>query len=452
MDTDVFDLYELSSEKERRLWEDCIFIFDSSALLDFYQIPKEAREIIYSDVFEKLNDRLWIPYHVQYEYMKNRQRVIKEPISKKYIPLQKKINDLLNIVKKDLLGKAKEIKNDTKKNNTHPNLKQEEIELFIEKIHTFSDTTNSFNEKILKEVKVKTTEISNIEQNDDVVKSLKKYFSIGKEFSFEEILKITKEGKHRYEFDIPPGYGDSRGKNRKKGTQIFGDLIIWKQILNYSIKAKKPIIFITNDITKDDDWCYQYKGNITAPREELVKEIKDYSGVEFWMYSLSQYLYKANKFIKSDINNKVIENISDHIAKREVKLTKNILNDIYGFNLIKSSKIESLISCELELFIKEKYNNIEIIQPKFQLDGDDVNTVNMILIVEENILIEVNVTDSILSVSSETDYLLSILMSYNIKEAIQYFPNIKSKSKFKFGSIEKIIEHKHFHVYQVFGG
>lgn len=449
MDVEIFNLYEMSSEKESKFWDDCIFIFDSSALLDFYYIPKESRSVIYSDVFAKLNHRLWIPFQVQYEYLKNRKKINKKTISEKYKPLEEKLTSLLKTVDNELSTKAIEIKNDTKKDNKHPYLDQKEIDEFIKKIDSFKEHANSFKKGIEEKIEVKKKEILAVEENDDILESLNEYFHVGEEFSFEEILSITKEGKHRFEFDIPPGYSDSKGGNRKKGTQIFGDLIIWKEILKYSKKVKKPVILITNDVSKDEDWCYSDKGNIKAPREELIKEIKDYSGVLFWMYSLSQYLYKANKYMKSDINKEVIKSISEQVTTKKRISSREILNVIARFNFIKSTKLKSLISCELELFIKDKYIDREIIQPQFKINNAEINTANMILIVEENILIEVNLSDS---VSSVEDYFLSILISYNIKEGIQYFPNIKNNNIFEFGSITKNINQEYFHIYQIFGG
>lgn len=150
--------------------------------------------------------------------------------------------------------------------------------------------------------------------------SLETYFKVGREFSFEEIIEITKEGKHRYEFKIPPGYGDFY-KKEKLGTQIFGDLIIWKQILEYSKERKKPIIFITNDITKENDWCYRDMDatelRIYSPREELIKEIKDYSSVDFWMYNLPQFLYQANKRIESKVQEETIQNLFQLVNQKD---------------------------------------------------------------------------------------------------------------------------------------
>lgn len=312
----------MSEEKETILWKDAIIIFDSSALLDLYFLPKSAREKISKEIFEQLIDRLWLPFHVQFEYLKNREKTIKKPISEKYDPIKKKIQKISSTTKDEVLKRVEEIIRETKKDDKHPHINQKHLNNFKKNIEDFLKQNESFEKDILEEIKVVEQEVLDVETNDDVLKSLESYFKVGREFSFDEILKITQEGKHRYEYKIPPGYGDYY-KKEKKGIQIFGDLIIWKQILEFSKENKKPIIFITNDITKDEDWCYIDKKatelRIHSPREELIKEIKDYSSVDFWMYNLPQFLYHANMHIESSIQDEVIQNLTHLINTKNSK-------------------------------------------------------------------------------------------------------------------------------------
>jgi DNA-binding ferritin-like protein len=76
------EIYTLSDDREKRLWQDCIFVFDTSALLEFYLYSDQARESIFQTIFPKLINRLWIPQQVEYEYLKNTENVIKKPIQK----------------------------------------------------------------------------------------------------------------------------------------------------------------------------------------------------------------------------------------------------------------------------------------------------------------------------------------------------------------------------------
>ena len=332
MNKESINIYKMNDAKENRLWEKSIFIFDSSVLLDLYFLPNNTRSKIYTEVFEKISNRLWIPSHVEYEYLKNREKIIKKPIVESYKPLEEDIKNIQKELNKNVSKRIDEIINKTRKDDKHPHINQDEITLFKEITLKFSEETKKFEEKVLEQIKNAKQEILDIENNDDVLDAIEKYFSVGKSFTFNEIIDITKEGKHRFEFEIPPGYGDLV-KGEKKGTQIFADLIIWKQILIYAKEKELPIIFITNDVTKDNDWCYIDKDKrIISPREELIKEINDFANIEFWMYNQSQFLYYANKYLKSNITDKTIQNISEHLNYKD--LISKISNIIFKYDPI----------------------------------------------------------------------------------------------------------------------
>jgi hypothetical protein len=338
--------YIIDTEKEKRLWDTAVFVFDSSALLDFYFLPRNTRKKIYDEIFSKLIDRLWIPFHVEYEFLKNREGVIPKPVKEKYEPLKNKIIGIRKSLSKEIQKKVDEISRETIKDDKHPHIEQIEIEKLILEIEKFEKEVKSFEENILKRITAAEKEILEMKSNDDILKALEDCFSVGREFTYDEIICISEEGKHRYEFKIPPGYGDLQ-KKEKKGTQIFGDLIIWKQILEFSKEKKLPIIFITNDITKDEDWCYLDKlateDRILAPREELIKEIKDHSSVEFWMYNLPQFLHNANKYLEAKFSAQTIQYINQFLN------TKDIKGDYLRFKCDSCSKIHSFHKSEFNL-------------------------------------------------------------------------------------------------------
>lgn len=124
MNRKSFDIYELSPEKEKELWKDSLIIFDTSALIDFYSYPKETRQDIFSKIFPELENRLWIPSHVQFEYLKNRKGIIEKPITENYNPIkEEKLKDLI-LAKSQILKISKEIKEETLKPEKHPFLPQ----------------------------------------------------------------------------------------------------------------------------------------------------------------------------------------------------------------------------------------------------------------------------------------------------------------------------------------
>ena len=84
----------------------------------------------------------------------------------------------------------------------------------------------------------------------------------------------------------------------KIGTQRYGDLIIWKEIIAYSRSKSLPIIYICNDL-KEDYYDPENK-TIDIPRHELIKEFIDETGQLFWMYTLSSFLEKLKEHYKDD--------------------------------------------------------------------------------------------------------------------------------------------------------
>lgn len=153
MDKKIIEAYRISDEKETNLWKDSIFIFDSSALLDFYFLPKPTREKIYNEIFKELKGRLWLPFHVQYEYLKNRESTITKPINESYSPLKNDISNIEKTTKSQILNKIDSISNATKKDNKHPHIEQTEIEKFRILANKFLEEIKSFESAILLNIK-----------------------------------------------------------------------------------------------------------------------------------------------------------------------------------------------------------------------------------------------------------------------------------------------------------
>lgn len=335
----------MTEEREVKLWENAIFIFDSSALLDLYYLPKKTREKVYNEVFEKIPDRFWIPAHVQYEYLKNREKIIKKPIAEKFIPLEEEVKRT-NGKANDVLKHVTSIIDKTKNDDQHPHIEQTKISLFAEEVNKFIEKSKNFEKEFLEQIDSAKSDVLSVENNDDILQAIEKYFKTGPEFTFDQILQITREGKHRYEYKIPPGYGDFY-KKEKKGTQIFGDLIIWNQIIEYCKEKKLPIIFITNDIAKDDDWCYIDKNkHVISPREELIKELYDAAQVEFWIYSQPDFLYKANMYLQSTIEKTSIQNALSMLTQRNVK--QNFLR----YRCSHCNRINTVYKNDLDLYFE----------------------------------------------------------------------------------------------------
>lgn len=109
-----------------------------------------------------------------------------------------------------------------------------------------------------------------IKDIDNLISYLEKNNRIGNRIRFSEQLKIIREGELRYKYKIPPGYEDIN----KDGVEKFGDLFVWKEILDLPVeKSVKDIIFITNDI-KEDWWSKDSQDNLVV-HDKLLSEFKE---------------------------------------------------------------------------------------------------------------------------------------------------------------------------------
>ncbi|KOS05304.1 hypothetical protein AM493_04105 [Flavobacterium akiainvivens] len=117
MNIENIQLYQLNDEKEDRLWKTAIFIFDSSALLDFYYLPKKTRQKIYTETFTHLSNRLWVPAHVEFEFLKNRENIISKPISERYDPLKTQVGNIKPMFSKEVQKRIEDIARETVKDD-----------------------------------------------------------------------------------------------------------------------------------------------------------------------------------------------------------------------------------------------------------------------------------------------------------------------------------------------
>lgn len=129
---------------------------------------------------------------------------------------------------------------------------------------------------------------------------------IGNGFSKEDLKKFYAEGKDRYADFIPPGFSDQEAKKKKGDRHIYGDLLIWKELIQFTKQEKKPLIFVTDD--RKEDWWTIENGKTIRPREELVKEFHDSTGIRI-------LIYNADTFLKFAKERKLIPRIKESTIK-----------------------------------------------------------------------------------------------------------------------------------------
>lgn len=275
----------MDSERESKLWRNSVFVFDTSAIGALYGLIPSSQEVM-MEILNKFADRTWIPAQVLYEYRKNREKMIMNPCEEHYQNPKAVVNSSL-IDNFDIYLK------DFENEDFHPNMSPEALD----KLKAFRNELNNTLKEVKRIIKAEHSKqkerISKIKEDDKILDAIDN-LPHGNPFISSEILEIIKEGELRYRNSIPPGYKD---RDEKKGTQIYGDLIIWREVLRYAKDNKKDVIFICDDV-KEDWYLADEKKKSFTPRHELIKEFYDMTGQECWIYPLRIFIEKLEKYHK----------------------------------------------------------------------------------------------------------------------------------------------------------
>ncbi len=281
-----FGFYPPDEKEIEEIWENGIIAFDANTLLNLYRYSKSTK----NDFIKTLTDyseRIWLPYQAGYEFHNNRISVIKSQ-EESYLEVSTTLDNIY-----------KQIVNNLNQYKRHPIINIDKIlNELLKKI-----------EKIKNDLIKQSNNHPEYLKSDDILPSITELFvgKTGENFSESELQKIFDEGKERYIKKIPPGYSDESNKKNKGNNHLFGDLIIWKQLIQKSKKEKNTIIFVTDD--RKDDWWLKFKGKTIRPREELIKEFYNETGFRILIYQADIFLNFANTKLQSQVKETSINEV-----------------------------------------------------------------------------------------------------------------------------------------------
>ena len=122
-----------------------------------------------------------------------------------------------------------------------------------------------------------------------------------------QLDELALEGEKRYTNQQPPGYKDAKKDADGDQYRRYGDLIVWKQLLDEAKTKNVPVVFITDD-NKEDWWLVQ-SGRTIGPRTELRDEFFTFAGNNFWMYTVDRFIEEAGRARNANVSREVIEEI-----------------------------------------------------------------------------------------------------------------------------------------------
>lgn len=267
------EYYQLTDTEFDELWKNALFVFDANVLLDLYRLSRKTSDTLIK-ILEKVKEKnqLWMPYQIGFEFHKDRRDVIETELNE-----YKRLSAYFS---EKFLSDSKEAFNQYC--NSHPLIKSEK----------YTDQIEMLGKKISKSIKRLEEKHPNYTKNDPIMDKVTELYSdcVGDAFTEEELKEIFREGAERYTRKTPPGYMDDKNK---KEPDKYGDLVIWKQLINKSKTDQKPIIFVTRD-TKED-WWHIYNGEKNGARKELVKEMNSKASTKFYIYEITNFISMASQ-------------------------------------------------------------------------------------------------------------------------------------------------------------
>ncbi|WP_156290775.1 PIN-like domain-containing protein [Oceanobacillus salinisoli] len=306
----------------KNIWDNALIIVDTNILLNLYKYSDSTRDEFFS-VIKSM--RTWIPHQVAIEYLLNRSTKIQEQ--------EENFKNQVKAIKESKELSVKHI--DEKINVIKKPFRKIELESIKNKIEEFFNSLKN-------EIEEGNKDNVDFSEHDVILSNFIEIYSdrIGPAYEKDQLDTIYQEGKERYSNEFPPGYEDLEDKKGQykmyKDTKIkseYGDLILWKQIIDKAKDDNEPIIFVTDDRKKD--WWKIEKGQLKGPREELINEFMKETNNDFLMYSTESFLKNAKDILAREVKESAIKEVHDYS-----KLKEQIASHIY--NLYENETKEEL--------------------------------------------------------------------------------------------------------------
>lgn len=319
---ELYSGYSKKTEKElKELWQNSLITFDTNVILNLYRYS-DSTKIAILELIKKFEKQIFLTFQVGLEYNRNRYEIISD---------QENSHN-------DFLKKLKIIEDDLNSKDSPPFL--------TDKLH--NSLSKVFN-NVEKEVKEHIDSFNKMPDNDEIFNKIDELFKgkITEKFDEERIKKIYQEGKLRYDKKIPPGYEDHKKPEEKR----YGDLIFWLQILEKSKSEKKSVILISDE--RKEDWIWKLKnGKTIGPRQELIEEMKTFSGKNFHIYSSERFLNFGQMYLEENVNDKAIQEI-ENIKKSDLDAEIRELKKLSERAILKSKEGQKAYNERIEKYLEQ---------------------------------------------------------------------------------------------------
>ncbi|MGL1302122.1 PIN-like domain-containing protein [Vibrio parahaemolyticus] len=280
------------------IWSEAHFVLDANVLLNLYRYSDATRTELEHSI-NSVKDKVYITHQAAKEFLSNRL-VVTSGQSKEYTTAISSINSLI----KSLSSKDR-----------HPFIDTEKFVALDEVL-----------QNVISDLEVKQKALLDKLADDEILDFIEEVFEgkTGSAYSEKLLTSIASEGEVRYENNVPPGYKDGKKNSSDDPYRKYGDLIVWKQTIDYAKKVKKPIVFITDD--KKEDWWLEQSGRRIGPRPELVEEFINESKQAFLMYTVDRFVQEAAERSHKEVSADVISELQSIMERfKEIELPEGLV-------------------------------------------------------------------------------------------------------------------------------
>jgi hypothetical protein len=276
---------------------------DTNVLLAAYRFQATARDELLS-LFEKVEDRLWIPHQVGLEFHRNRLSTIANQEAY-FAKTQKELDDSIE----SLRGKVRAFR--------------ARIALGNEDIKSIEDVIGHLRELIKSQV-TSAEEANDVHLDDhgsdEVLARIDALFEnrVGAPMEPAELEEARAEAAKRIKEKIPPGYMD-KGKDRGDSA---GDYLAWRQLLNEARERKIPVVLVTDD--RKEDWYEIYEGKTLGARRELRETMTSEAGVPLLMMTTRRFLTQGGKHLNVHVSPETVDQARELLNRVHVHVSRQI--------------------------------------------------------------------------------------------------------------------------------
>ncbi len=257
-----------SAEEFKQLWAECVFSLDANTMLNVYRYDERARTE-FLGVLHELRERVWITHQAADEFYRNRRGEIDAQV--------KRFDHVVEAIRASLVA----------------------LERLRDRRRTLIDLTDVASrirpaiEEAATRLELRRAEHPDYHQDDPLLAKLEEIIDdrLGEPYDPDALKRIHVAGEARYKQKVPPGFEDA--KKAASGRDQYGDLVMWRQMIDHASKVKKPIVFITDDAK--EDWWEVVRGERNGPRVELREEMRREAGVDFYLYDSESFLTHAKE-------------------------------------------------------------------------------------------------------------------------------------------------------------